>query len=121
MKLSQTVAGRAASIAAAIRLSFSAKVESYQLNRLYDTLVDSAICRDCNDIQLCLLQILGKKMSIHPEDFAKYISHTQEGIAACSLPLKAYGGLFYRDVMRYTRYGTRRACSSLTAFPSQYR
>lgn len=45
----------------------------------------------------------GEKMSIHPEDFAKYISHTQEGIAACSLPLKAYGGLFYRDVMRYTR------------------
>lgn len=42
-------------------------------------------------------------MSIHPEDFAKYISHTQEGIAACSLPLKAYGELLYRDVMRYTR------------------
>lgn len=98
-----TVALCAESLAEAMRLSLSAEVETRGLSRMYSLLVDSGVCRDCNDIQLCLLQILDEKMSIHPEDFAKYIPQMQKGIGECSLPLKAYIGLVSPGPIRYNR------------------
>lgn len=99
--ISRKVFHRAQSLAEAMRLSFSAGMETYDLNRVYSLLVDSGVCRDCNDIQLCLLQILEKETSIHPEDFTEYIPQMQKGIRECSLPLKAYVESLYPGPMRY--------------------
>ena len=90
-------------LSSAVKVSFSSNFESLDPDALYKRLIECAICRNCNDVSLCLREIKKEQLSLHPDNFARHELNIQKALGSCASVLAAPKKLS-RDVqMRLNR------------------